>query len=238
MVKNTIYNRVQEERAHKLSDTKQGSCDLVIADDKLEWRYASTSSFRNKGFNKMEMDEKILCYERTHHAGAYFNEREIRHSPDLLGITLPNGEKLTSPNQPPIINIIKASGIHKERTIETIGGHVHSQLLTFSAEARKKRSEAIIPGGRHDVKAAWTEQKGKGDLKRTQTSDTNNNSGTPNTSQGGGAGPRSANGGEQNHNITGTPNTSPGGGAGPSNATGEKQTPNSTMTTAGTKDQM
>jgi hypothetical protein len=87
-VKNAVYNKAQEKRAQQLSVTKPGSCNLTLADDKIEWRYASTTALRYKGYNRDEMNKKILCYELTHHAGAYFNEREIRHSPDLLDITL------------------------------------------------------------------------------------------------------------------------------------------------------
>ena len=53
-------------------------------------------TIRNKGFNRKEIDEKILCYKITHHAGAYFIERAARHDPELLEMTLPNGEKFVN----------------------------------------------------------------------------------------------------------------------------------------------
>ena len=95
-VKNTVYDKVQEKRAQHLAQTKQGSCDLIIKDGTLEWREASATSLKYKGFTKEEMDKKLLCFELTHRAGAYFNERPVRHSPELLGMILPNGEKIVN----------------------------------------------------------------------------------------------------------------------------------------------
>jgi hypothetical protein len=221
------------------------------------------------------MDEKILCYELTHHAGAHFTERAARHNPELLEMILPNGEKFV--NTCPLCDkdtqgnngthhldtaqhlfhechecddlrknlrqniestlltyglntyeaaegteqtmeehyfytgrvpmslrqIIKTSGTHKESTIETIGGKVHSHLLTFLAEALKRRSEAITPDGKHDIKAAWTEQKKKPHPKGDQTPDANKNPWTPNNPPTGEAGTSSANGRELAQNTTG-----------------------------------
>jgi hypothetical protein len=99
-------------------------------------------------------------------------------------------------------HIINDRETRKESTIEAIGGQVHSHLLTFSAEALKRRSEAITPGGRHDIKAAWTEQKKKPHPKAAQTPDANKKPGTPNNSPAGGAGPSSANGREPTQRNT------------------------------------
>jgi hypothetical protein len=60
-VKNAVYNTAQEKRAQQLSVTKPGSCDLTFADDKIEWRYASTTALRYKGYNRDEMNKTILC---------------------------------------------------------------------------------------------------------------------------------------------------------------------------------
>jgi hypothetical protein len=99
-------------------------------------------------------------------------------------------------------HIINSRDTRKESTIEAIGGQVHSHLLTFSAKALKRRSEAITPGGRHDIKAAWTEQKEKPHPKAAQTPDANKKPGTPNNSPAGGAGPSSANGREPTQRNT------------------------------------
>jgi hypothetical protein len=99
--------------------------------------------------------------------------------------------------------ILQANGIRNGRTIETIGGNVHSHILNFSAEALKRRSEAIMPDGRHDIKAAWTEQKKRRQpSKGTQTPDTNNKSGTHDISAAGGAGPSNENGRGQTGSTT------------------------------------
>jgi hypothetical protein len=99
-------------------------------------------------------------------------------------------------------HILKTSGTRKESTVETIGGKVHSHLLTFSAEALKRRSEAITPEGKHDIKAAWTEQKKKPHPKKSESPDANKNTETPNNLPSGGAGPSSANGRELTQNST------------------------------------
>jgi hypothetical protein len=74
--------------------------------------------------------------------------------------------------------ILQANGIRNGRTIETIGGKVHSHLLNFSAEALRRRSKATVPDGRHDIKAAWTEQKKRRLPQETQTPDTHNSCNT------------------------------------------------------------